>query len=110
MTHSGLSRSPIATLREVRPALIFADAGDIRLVDVTECPASEAASLRLDARDLYNLVPLRRLGSDVGFERGGAQHHRNRADIGEPCPDVRLRQSGIHLATKPLDDLRRCPS
>jgi len=52
---------------------------------------SEAASLRLDARDLYNLVPLRRLGGDVGFERGGAQYHRNRADIGEPRPDVRLR-------------------
>ena len=53
--------------------------------------ASEAASLRLDARDLYHPVPLRRLGRDVGFELRGAQHHRNRADIGKPCPDVRLR-------------------
>jgi hypothetical protein len=29
---------------------------------------------RLDARDLYNPVPLRRLGGDVGFERGRSGH------------------------------------
>jgi hypothetical protein len=49
--------------------------------DVMEC---QAASLRLDARELDYLCPFLRFGCDISAELRGGENHRYGADFGEP--------------------------
>src|SRR5215831_9290332 len=68
-----------------------------------EYPASEAASLRLDAGELDHLGPLFGLFHNKLFELGRRHGHRCNTEVGKPLRDSRIGEPGIYHPIEPLD-------
>ena len=75
-----------------------------------EYPASEAASLRLDAGELDHLGPLFGLFHNKLFELGRRHGHRCNTKVGKPPRDTRIGEPGIYHPIEPLDWARTARS
>src|SRR6516225_6417290 len=62
-------------------------------------------SLRLDARKLDHLRPLRHLGRDEGLTFSRGQRHRRDTEVRKPRLQCRLGQSSNHFLIERVDDL-----
>src|SRR6266540_1688661 len=81
--------------------------GGIRLTDVTEYPASEAVSLRLDVGIPDHLAPLLGVGGNIHEKIGGRGCIGLQAQIDEPRLKLRAGKRLIHELIEDGDDLRR---
>src|SRR6516162_1165039 len=77
----------------------------IRGMDVTEHPASEAVSLRLDARKLDHLGPLFGFVADELSKVGGRADKRCASEVSQPRLDFGIGEACVDLLVELLDDL-----
>src|SRR6266550_9494859 len=79
----------------------------IRGTDVTEYPASEAVSLRLDVGIPDHVAPLLGVVDNELAKLGGREREHVATQISKPRLDLRISKASVDLLVELVDDLGR---